>query len=211
VKVNGLELPLSVLGALGNQHVYPLLVAVAVVNALGFDINKSIPVLIGHESPRGRMKIIQGKNNSIIIDDTYNSSPIAVEEALNALSKLETKGKKIAVLGDMFELGTYTEREHLRIGKIAESVVDVLVTIGLRAEDFINGAVEEGMDKNKTHTFSDSEQAIKYLNKHVGENDIVLIKGSQGMRLEKIVKDLMLEPEKAKDLLVRQELEWEVR
>jgi UDP-N-acetylmuramoyl-tripeptide--D-alanyl-D-alanine ligase len=157
------------------------------------------------------MRIIPGINGATIIDDTYNSSPVAVEEALSTLKAIEAKGKKIAVLGDMLELGMYTEREHVRVGTYAKECVDVIVTIGLRAEDFITGAVAAGMDKNMTHMYPEPTAAMNYLKKHVGEHDVVLVKGSQGMRLERIVQVLMKDPEQAKELLVRQEKEWEHR
>jgi UDP-N-acetylmuramyl pentapeptide synthase len=211
VIVNGKELPLSVAGSLGNQHIYPLLAALAVVQALNFDIDKTIPVLIGHESPKGRMKIIPGIHHSTIIDDTYNSSPVAVEEALKTLAHVDTSGKKIAILGDMLELGMYTEREHMRLGTKTMSILDTLITVGLRAEDFANGAIEVGMHKSKTHMFADAVTALNYIKKNLKTNDILLIKGSQGMRLEKIIPFLMESPDKAKDLLVRQEKEWEAR
>jgi UDP-N-acetylmuramoyl-tripeptide--D-alanyl-D-alanine ligase len=209
--VDGASLPLSIGGSLGNQHVYPMLAAVAVVHALGFDVAQAIPVLAGHESPKGRMRIIEGIQGSTIIDDTYNSSPIAVEEALNTLAMIETKGNKIVILGDMLELGVYTEREHIRLGKKAADIVDNLITVGVRSQDFITGAVQAGADKNKTHNFADGVTALNYIKKYVAEEDVILVKGSQGMRLEKIVKYLMADQNKAKDVLVRQEGEWEHR
>ncbi len=211
VLIEGKEIPLSVGGSLGNQHVYPMLAALAVVHALKFEIEKAVPVLIGHESPKGRMRIIPGINDSVVIDDTYNSSPVAVEEALNTLAMIETTGKKIAVLGDMLELGIYTEREHIRLGKKAAGIVDELITVGLRSQDFIAGAIEAGADKGKTHNFADAVTALNYVKKKLKEGDIILIKGSQGMRLERIVKYVMADQDKAKDVLVRQESEWEMR
>ncbi len=205
------KVPLAVSGSLGMQHIYPLLAALSVVEALNFDVSKAVPVLLGHESPKGRMRIIKGVHNSVIIDDTYNSSPVSVEEALNALETIETKGKKIAVLGDMLELGVYTEREHIRIGKKAAKILDSLITVGLRSQDFITGAAEAKMAKTKMHNFANAVTALNYIKKHVKENDIVLVKGSQGMRLEKVVKYLMADQDKAKDMLVRQEKEWEDR
>ncbi len=210
-KVNGVSYPLSISGSLGNQQVYPLLAALAVVEALHFSIAEAIPVIVGHEAPKGRMRIIQGINGSTIIDDTYNSSPVAVEEALNSLAMLDVKGKKIAMLGDMLELGIYTEREHIRLGKKAAGIVDTLITVGLRSQDFITGAVHAGADKNNTHSYADGVSALNYAKKHLAEGDVILIKGSQGMRLEKVVKSLMAEPDRAKEVLVRQDAEWEYR
>jgi UDP-N-acetylmuramoyl-tripeptide--D-alanyl-D-alanine ligase len=212
---NGETLPLATSGVAGTHHVYPFLAALAVIRALSLDMLIAVQALMMHTTPKGRMKIIPGKNDTTIIDDTYNSSPVAVEEALKALKALEipieTTGKKIAVLGDMLELGPYTEREHQNIGKMIPGIADTFLTVGHRSEDSAKSAIAEGMDANCVHTFQDGESALEYLEKHIQSGDIILIKGSQGMRMERIVKGLMANPDKASEILVRQEKEWEGR
>ena len=141
------------------------------------------------------------------IRDRYNASPLATEEALRTLAEI-SGGRKIAVLGDMLEIGKYTLEAHERIGKIAASSVDILITVGMRGKFISDAAAREGMDKNKVYHCEDSEEAGKLLQKKLKPGDVVLIKASQAMRLEKAVKEVMAEPERAKELLVRQDKRW---
>lgn len=208
IHVGNLAVPFKIKSAIGRHHIYPLLAACAVAEELKLNMVEVIEKLSDYNPPKGRMKIIKGINDSNIIDDTYNSSPVALEEALKTLGSIKTFGRKVAVLGDMLELGKFTIREHKRLGSFLTEFVDVLVTIGQRAEDFALGAKEAHMRSTSIHAFTNVNEAITYLSKHVKDEDIVLVKGSQGMRMERIVKVLMKEPEKAKEILVRQEPQW---
>lgn len=194
----GNSIPVSIKGALGNQFIYPVLAGTAVGIARNISLNKIIESIPNHIPSKGRMNIISGINGSTLIDDTYNSSPDAVNEALNAMSKIQVNGKRIAVLGDMMELGKYSSDEHRKIGEKAIKVCDVLVTVGPRAKQ---------MSKNSVH-FDSSIEAGEYVKGIINEGDIVLLKGSQSIRLERATKILLAEPDKASDLLVRQEAEW---
>src|SRR5690606_24740069 len=102
--------------------------------------------LSNHIPPQGRMRIIPGIKKTLIIDDTYNSSPIASEQALKTLGELRGVKRRIAVLGDMMELGQFSIREHERIGTLVAQYADVLVTVGVRARGFSKGAMEAGMN-----------------------------------------------------------------
>jgi UDP-N-acetylmuramoyl-tripeptide--D-alanyl-D-alanine ligase len=144
------------------------------------------------------MNILSGIKGSILIDDTYNSSPDAVNEALNALSNIQVSGKKIVVLGDMMELGKYSAEEHRKVGEKAKKICNVLVTIGPRAKL---------MSKDSVY-FDSSVKAGEYLKEIVNEGDVVLLKASQSIRLERATKMLLVDESKAGDLLVRQEPEW---
>ncbi len=194
----GNSLPVNLSGVLGKQQVYPLIAAIAVGIARGIPILKLTESFISHIPPRGRMNIIKGINNSYLIDDSYNSSPDALHEALKTLAELQTTGKKIAILGDMMELGKFSAEEHKKAGEEAIKSCDILITVGPRAK----------LMNENTLNFSSSVEAGEYVKGIIGENDIVLIKGSQSPRLERAVKVLLLEPEKASELLVRQEEEW---
>ncbi|MES3031097.1 MAG: UDP-N-acetylmuramoyl-tripeptide--D-alanyl-D-alanine ligase [Patescibacteria group bacterium] len=197
----GNSIPVQLKGVIGNQHVYPIVAAVAVGLARGVSISKLVETIGNHVPPRGRMNLIEGIKGSTIIDDTYNSSPDAVEEALGALSKLQTKGKKIAVLGDMLELGKFSGDEHKKAGVLAMKSCDVLVTVGPRSKLMSEHAI----------TFDTALEAGEYVKSIVGEGDAVLVKGSQSMRMERVVKALLLDPSQAPALLVRQEKEWLAR
>lgn len=158
------------------------------------------------------MHIIPGIKYTLIIDDTYNSSPLAVKKALHLLSQINLNAhhKKYAVLGDMLELGNYSEQAHREIGEaVFDYGVDYLVTVGERSRDIIRGAIKKGMSKDHCFNFQDSLEAGKFLQQRIYPGDLLLIKGSQGMRMEKTVKELMAEPQKAEELLVRQGKEWQ--
>jgi len=162
--------------------------------------------------PPGRMHLLPGIKHTFIIDDTYNSSPeaaLAAVEILEAI-KIETGAKKYAVLGDMLEIGHYTEEGHRLVGqKVAASGIDCLIVVGDKARDFAHGAQTAGMSESHIFHFDRAEEAGLFLRERIKEGDVLLVKGSQGARMEKIVKELMAEPERAAELLVRQGLEWE--
>lgn len=198
-------------GLLGKNHAYAVLGGIAGAVASGVALADATQGFNNHSSPNGRMQLIQGSKKSLIIDDTYNSSPVAVEEALTALKSSPVKGKRVAVLADMLELGSFTSQEHSRIGELAHEHADILVTVGVRSRGTAEKARESGMPESRVHAFDRSEDAIGFLESFIEEGDLILIKGSQSMRMEKITKALMAEPDKASELLVRQNPEWLAR
>jgi UDP-N-acetylmuramoyl-tripeptide--D-alanyl-D-alanine ligase len=198
LKFDDVKYEVKIGGVLGNQQIYPIIAAVTVGLAKNIPILDIIGSLKNHIAPRGRMNIIAGINGSTIIDDTYNSSPDALHEALATLEKVKTNGKKIAVLGDMMELGKFSADEHRKAGERAIRACDILLTVGPRARQ---------MSSNAIH-FDSSVDAGEYLRSIVGQGDIVLIKGSQFVRLEKATKAILAEPDRASELLVRQDAEW---
>ena len=118
-------------------------------------------------------------------------------------------GRRWAVLGDMLELGRFTEPGHLEVGyKAAELGIDYLVTVGQRAKIIARGAKERGLNEDKIFSFDDTESAGKFLQEKIVKGDLILVKGSQGVRMEKIVKEIMARPLKAKKLLIRQDELW---
>lgn len=195
-------------GVIGTTQVYALLAGIASALAVGITLEQATKNIENHLPPPGRLRLIPGVKSSMIIDDTYNSSPAAVEEALEALKSAPEGGKRIAVLGDMLELGTYSVSEHARMGAYAAASADILVTVGVRAKEMAKAAREVGMSESRVQEFERAADAITFLTSFLDTGDTVLIKGSQGMRMERIVKALMAEPEKAPELLVRQDAEW---
>mgnify|MGYP001585628508 FL=1 len=103
---------------------------------------------------------MEGIKNTFVIDDSYNASPLSVREALEILKSLEAK-RKIAVLGDMLELGEFSIEEHQKIGKIAGQVADVLVAVGPRAKFLAQAAEKEGLPKNKIFVFETANDACE--------------------------------------------------
>ncbi|MEA2088560.1 MAG: UDP-N-acetylmuramoyl-tripeptide--D-alanyl-D-alanine ligase [Patescibacteria group bacterium] len=208
---NGNVVPIFMPKILGFSQIYSALAAVAVgtiykINLLG--IAKSLEKFA---PPKGRMSLIKGVKQTSIIDDTYNSSPLAVKSALEIMQeiKLPDGAKKIAVLGDMLELGNRSQDYHKKTGeKVVKNGIDILITKGEAARNIAKGAIASGMDKNRVFSFSRNREAGRFLQDKISKNDLILLKGSQGMRMEKIVKEIMAYPLKANELLARQGKEW---
>jgi UDP-N-acetylmuramoyl-tripeptide--D-alanyl-D-alanine ligase len=198
-------------GGLGKQVMYPALAAIAVGVSQGITLKKVADTIRKHEPTPGRMNIIEGLKDTILIDDTYNSSPVALHEALEALKTIRAKGRKIAVLGDMLELGMYSSAEHKKAGEHAAQVVEILITVGIRSRGIAEGALSSGMSEENIFQFDKPREAGKHLQSLLLSGDVVLIKGSQGVRMEKTVEEVMLHPEKKDSLLVRQGSAWQQR
>ncbi len=205
VEHGGTCLPVSIKGVLGVQHVYPALAAIAVGASQGLNlVEMSQAIIGGHNAQPGRMRIIEGLKGSIIIDDSYNSSPLAVQWALKTLKEVDATGKKYAVLGDMMELGNYTVIAHKKVGEDVVKVADVLVTVGLRSRDIADGALKNGMHESQIFQFEDSQKAGEFLQNKIEEGDLILVKGSRwATRMERTVEEIMARPELADKLLVR--------
>jgi len=208
--------PVTVYGTIGNHVVYTTLAGIAAGVAHGFNLVEMSGVFESFTPPPGRMRIIAGIKDTIIIDDSYNSSPVAVENALGTLQDVTCSAKKIVVLGDMLELGSYSKRAHSEAGERAARACDQLITVGLRSRWIAAAAREAGMDERDVIECYDAQSAGKELELRIETGDIALIKGSQGsgkdtIRLERAVEEVMAEPERAQELLVRQEDEWKKR
>ena len=192
------------------DHIGHALSAIACASELGVDLLLAINEVAKHKLPPGRLNLIMGVHNSIIIDDTYNSSPFAMEAALRILKDIEGK-RKIAVLGDMLELGKLTDEEHKIVGENASYVADIIVTVGPRAKNIGEGALSKGFPVKNLYNFDSSKTTASFLEGIVEEGDIVLVKGSQGVRLERAVEAIMADKSSASHLLCRQEKEWKNR
>ncbi len=207
--VGGNSLPVFIEGVFGNNHIYAALAALSFTSALKLNMLTAVNALKNYDFPAGRMRLLSGINDSMIIDDTYNSSPLACESALNTLEEIKLKkGRKVAVLGDMLELGRHTVEMHKKMGEVAKEKADILVTVGPRAISIKEGALQAGMNEKKVFEFSNSLEAGEFLKNFVKIGDIVLIKGSQGMRMERAVAAILLDQKKKSELLVRQDAEW---
>ena len=154
------------------------------------------------------MRLLSGMNGSVIIDDTYNASPKATEHGLKTLNEIETKGRKIAVLGDMLELGDFTRDEHYKIGQEASKSCHKLYTVGIRSKVMAEGALDGGMSDENIMQCDTSIDAGKELVQVLKKDDVVYIKGSQSMRMERAVKMILAETHNPSKVLVRQEKEW---
>ncbi len=202
---------LKIIGSVGLEQMYPVLAALGVVRELGFKIEGAVMALKNYHSPVGRARLINGIKDSQIIDDSYNAAPPAVQAAIRTLAQVEAKGRKIAVLGDMLELGEYTMETHRDIGQRAAEVCDLLLLVGLRSKFTGESAQAAGLAAKNIKYFDNSFLAGQALQNLIKKGDAVLVKGSQGMRMEKVVEEVMANPEDKEKLLCRQDLAWQNR
>ncbi|MCK5236907.1 MAG: UDP-N-acetylmuramoyl-tripeptide--D-alanyl-D-alanine ligase [Deltaproteobacteria bacterium] len=159
----------------------------AILSALDMDIEKGIDSLGGTGPVSGRMEL-KTFGGVVILDDTYNANPDSTEAALKTLQGAE--GNKIAVLGEMLELGSDTVSEHIKVGLIAsECGIDVVVAVGTFAKEIAQGSKDGGV--NKVFIAKDNKEAIKILKDKVRAGDNVLVKGSRGVKTEEIVEGLI--------------------
>jgi UDP-N-acetylmuramoyl-tripeptide--D-alanyl-D-alanine ligase len=142
--------------------------------------------------PQLRLLTVRGPDNALILDDTYNSSPPSALAALNLLNDLP--GRKVAVLGDMLELGDFEEDGHLKVGCRAADVVSELIAVGSLGKIIGQGAAMCGLPKDKIHYTADNETATKVLLAILQPKDVVLVKGSRGVKMETIVAAVTKEP-----------------
>jgi UDP-N-acetylmuramoyl-tripeptide--D-alanyl-D-alanine ligase len=192
----------------GIQHVYASSAALAVADELSVPLSEAVHSLQALQTPPGRMRLIAGVKSTTLIDDSYNSSPIAVEAALQALQEIKHATRKIAVLGDMLELGKFSSDEHHKIGEQVYRSADILLTVGVRAKQIAEGALAAGMSEKHIFQYDDVLRAGRELQTLLHSGDVVLIKASQSVRAERIVEEVMAEPEQAERVLVRQDIDW---
>lgn len=202
---------IRIYGTVGTQQVYAGAAAVAVAKVLGIALEEAAAGLASLVPPPGRLRIIPGIKATTLIDDTYNASPIAMEQALQTLQELKYAKRKIAILGDMLELGRFSAEEHEKIGTRAAAVADLLITVGVRARGIAEAALIAGLPEEKILQYDNAKQAGRELQTLLQPGDMVLVKASQGIRAEKIVEEVMAHPEDAETLLVRQSTTWKQR
>ena len=214
VSYKGSTVPVFLPHCFGKQQAYAALAAITVGLVYQMNLVDISESLRQYRPPKGRMNLIAGIKYTLIIDDTYNSSPHAAKAALAVMKmiNLPEGRRKIAVLGDMLELGEKSADAHREIGfKTAEAGIDALVTVGKESEATAIAAKEAGLRESQVESFTDSQKAGIFVQNLIQPGDLILVKGSQGMRMENIVKEIMAEPQKAKELLIRQSGEWENR
>lgn len=163
-------------------------IAVAVGGVLGVSPEEAQNGLKKVELTGSRLKMVTGKTVRII-DDTYNASPDSMKSALRVLAVSRCTGKKIAVLGDMLELGEESEQQHFGVGVFAANQdIDILVAVGKDAAEIAEGA---SGGKLESMYFKDKDAFYKVMNDVIGSGDLILVKGSRGMKMEEIVEKLM--------------------
>jgi UDP-N-acetylmuramoyl-tripeptide--D-alanyl-D-alanine ligase len=174
-----------------NESFVPnLLAAVAVCRSFGLSVEELVPKIEGLKPLPMRGVLVELKGSVRLYDDSYNSNPRALEAALRSLSELPAK-RKVAVLADMLELGPGEVQFHRRAGAdVVRWGWDLLITVGPLAAHIGAGAAEAGMDPRHIHSYLDAEAASGGILKLIYDWDLVLVKGSRGMKTERIVNTL---------------------
>jgi UDP-N-acetylmuramoyl-tripeptide--D-alanyl-D-alanine ligase len=175
---------------LGMHNVYNALAAFAVGRLKEVDPQKIRQSLEKYNPSHLRMELVR-IGNIRVINDSYNANPISMEKALETLRSIKTTGRKIAVLGDMLELGEKATDFHLEVGrKAAQSGIDLLVVVGELAGFIGQGAREAGMSSNQVLNFDNNEQVSFYLLENLRDGDLLLVKGSRKMKTEEVALSL---------------------
>lgn len=182
-KTFGMMLPLE-----GGHYVPDALAAVAVGLELDVPVEKIQSSLAAFENMEGRQKIIEEKGFTLICD-YYNAGPESMAAALEVLGG--KPGRRIAVLGDMLELGVCTQAEHYRIGRIAAEKADLVFAFGPNSVRVLNGCITGGMGQNQARAFTDRERLTDQLRQVAKPGDVILFKGSRGMKMELILEQFL--------------------
>ena len=175
---------------LGEHNVYNALAAFVCGELLGVEREKIREALEEYSPSELRMELVQ-IGGIRIINDAYNANPVSMKNALLTLDRMENKGRKIAVLGDMLELGEKEIDFHKEIGSfVAQSKVDLLLTVGELSNLIASQALNSRMDNKNIISFHNNSDLSSYLKENLVDGDLILFKGSRKMKLEEVVTDL---------------------
>ena len=183
--------PIRLTGAFGKAQAYAVAAATSIGLAFGLSLVKIAEAIQYYQPPAQRMKLVPGIKGTYIIDDSYNAAPLSMHAALDTVKDLKAK-RKVGVLGDMLELGEFTNAAHEAVGQLCNGSLDILVTVGLRAKFIAEAAAQAGFDKNNIFSFDTAEQAKLEVQGLLEKGDLVLIKGSRGIQLDRVVQEIQL-------------------
>ena len=172
----------------GRHFVSDALAAVAVARLLEVPVEGIRQGLAGFRSMEGRQEIYEAGGYTII-RDCYNAGPESMAASLTVLGK--KNGRRIAVLGDMLELGVCTQAEHYRVGRIAAGKCDLLLALGKNAGRVVNGAITGGMRPVDAMAFDSAPELVRVLRAKARPGDIILFKGSRGMKMEQVLDQFL--------------------
>ena len=190
IEHEGSFVPVTLKGAFGRAQAYGIAVAFAVGIAFGLNLVEIAELVERYYIPaKRRMNLVEGIKGSWIIDDSYNASPLSVREALTTMRELEAS-RKVAVLGDMLELGRLSVEAHESIGKMAVGIVDELFTVGPRGKFIAEAAVKNGMAKANVHAVDTVDEVLQQVQAAVQKGDLVLVKASRAMGLDQVVEEI---------------------
>ncbi|MEN8200797.1 MAG: UDP-N-acetylmuramoyl-tripeptide--D-alanyl-D-alanine ligase, partial [Thermodesulfobacteriota bacterium] len=177
----------------GVHNVANALAAAAIAHAANIDLSLIARGLASYVPTSQRMQILGGPDGSRVINDTYNANPASMKAGIDTLSQLG-RGRRVAILADMLELGPDSEELHREIGAhVAAASIDFLAVLGDFAPFLAAGAVEKGMEQDHVRIFSTQDDCLAWLKRllgkgSIGEGSYILVKGSRGMHLENLVE-----------------------
>lgn len=198
----------TIFGSIGLPNEYACRLAVCAAEYFGISRAESSTALNQFQALPGRMNILAGIKDTTIVDDSYNASPIAFAQSLSTLGQITCSGRKIAVIGDMLELGKYSTEEHRKLADSIFKVAHICMTVGIRSRRVAERLQQLGFDESRIFQTDDARDAGRMLQEMLAPGDVVLVKGSQAMRMERVVEEVMRHPEDKATLLVRQDVEW---
>lgn len=189
IEYGGSFVPVKIDNVFGKVQCYAAGAAAAVGLIFGMNLINISEALKKYEPAEGRMNLIPGIKSSLIIDSSYNASPLSMHAALDVLKDLPGK-RKIAVLGDMLEIGKYSMEAHARVGRLAASFADILIVVGESAKFIAEAAQKSGIRKKNVLVFENADQASGAAENLARKGDLILVKGSHAMELDKVVEGL---------------------
>lgn len=173
---------------IGKPFAYSVAAALAAGIAAELDLGRIADIFRDLKPEEGRMNLIETQDY-LVLNDTYNSSPASVESALETIKDLPVE-RKIAVLGDMRELGSESLSAHRKIGEIVSQVCDVLITVGDQSEEIKNAALSKGMNLSDVSHFKSTSKVIGKIKSIAKPGDLILVKGSRSLKMEEIVREI---------------------
>jgi UDP-N-acetylmuramoyl-tripeptide--D-alanyl-D-alanine ligase len=191
-KVNhkGSTIPFWLEGTFGKEQIYTALAVAAVGTIFGKNLVEISQKMKNYKTLPGKMRLLDGINDSKILDDTESATVFSMIEAIEILGEIPGFKRKIAVLGDVIGVGKYTIEAHETIGERVAKNCDLLFTVGPRAKFITKGATEKGMDDFKIFSFDKIEDAVFKLKQTIRAGDIILVDGSKEMRMSEIVDQI---------------------
>lgn len=185
----GSFVPVRLDGCFGKAQAYAAAAGASLGIIFGLNLVKIAEALLAFQAPSGRGKLIPGIKQTYIFDDAYNASPLSMRAAIETMEHIPAK-RKVAVLGDMLEIGKYTIEAHEEIGRLVPERFNLLFAIGSRGKFIADAAEKSGMLKKNIYTFDDSEAAKLEIQKIIKKGDLILVKASHAIGMDKVIEEI---------------------
>lgn len=189
LEYGGSFVPVRLDNCFGKAQAYAAAASACIGIIFGVNLIKIVEALRNYEAPASRGKLMIGVKGTYVMDDSYNASPLSMRAAIETAENIKAK-RKIAVLGDMLEIGKYTAEAHEAIGRLIPDKFDILVAVGARAKFIADAAEKGGMAKKSVYCFDTAEEAKLEVQKLMRKGDLILIKASRAIGLDKIVEEI---------------------